>query len=249
MYGHFGGLLALASTVVLLQNERRPWLAGLCLAFLTVKPQYAAALGLILLLGGRWRCLFAAAAWSAMLVSLSIAAFGLEPWRDYYTVTMPLQSAIVSDFRAGLMNSSISTYFAARVWGVPSGAAWALQAAVAIAALVVGVHALRRRTLDAQGQLVVLLGILVMQPYVSHYDLAIVAPALTLVLLARTPQASPLAAAVWVLMPGARILFVLGIPVLGLLVPAALLAQAARLARTMKPPGPEVGAGWLTSAT
>ena len=84
--------------------------------------------------------------------------------------------------------------------------------------------------------LVVLLAVLVMQPYASHYDLAVVAPALTLVVLARDPPPSRLAVAVWLLVPLARIFFIFEVPLLCLLVPGALFAQAALLSR----PGREV---------
>ena len=77
MYGHFGGLLALGTTAMLRESDRRPWLAGLCFACLTVKPQFAAALGVILLCAGRWRCLIASGVATAVLVGISVAAFGL----------------------------------------------------------------------------------------------------------------------------------------------------------------------------
>lgn len=229
MYGHFGGLLALGGTVALRESDRRPWLAGLCLACLTVKPQLAAALGLILLCAGRWRCLWAAGLGTTALVGLSIAAFGFDLWRQFVTVTMPMQSAFITEFQANVIESSITPYFAARFWGLPSAAAWAIQGCVTTLALLVAVRALRQGVREPAPLLVVLLAVLMMQPYASHYDLALAAPALTLVVLARAPRPSALASAAWLLVPLARILFIFEMPILCLIVPAALFAQAARL--------------------
>ncbi|MCJ2125673.1 glycosyltransferase family 87 protein [Methylobacterium sp. J-077] len=231
LYGHFGGLLALGATVVLQESDRRPWLAGLCFAGLTVKPQFAAALGLILLCGGFWRCLFAAGIATAALVGVSVAAFGVVLWERFITVTMPLQSAFITEFHAQVIETSVAPYFVARFWGLPASVAWAIQGCVSVLALAAAVRALRGDMRSPARLLVVLLAVLVMQPYASHYDLAVVAPALTLVVLARDPRPSRLAVAVWLLVPLARIFFIFEMPLLCLLVPGALFAQAALLSR------------------
>lgn len=231
MYGHFGGLLALGTTAMLRESDRRPWLAALCFACLTVKPQFAAALGLILLCAGRWRCLIASGVATAVLVGISVAAFGLELWDRFVLVTMPIQSAFVSAFQARAIETSITPYFIARFWGLPAAAAWTIQGCVSVLALAAGVRALRGGVREPASLLIVTLAALMMQPYVSHYDLAIVAPALTLVVLAGAPRPSRLAVAAWLLVPIARILFIFDLPILCLLVPGALFTQAARLLR------------------
>ncbi len=190
MYGHFGGLLALATTVALIEGGRRPVLAGLCLAFLSLKPQFACAIGLMLLGTGRWRCLAVAVAATAGAVVLSAALFGVEVWQRFLFITMPMQSAFVANFDAKMIETSVTAYFAARYSGLPAGPAWALQAAVSVFALAAGIGALRKGAEDPGALLVVILAALVMQPYVSHYDLAIAAPALALVVLGQAPGAA-----------------------------------------------------------
>ncbi|MCJ2138238.1 DUF2029 domain-containing protein [Methylobacterium sp. J-026] len=231
LYGHFGGLLALGATVVLQESGRRPWLAGLCFACLTVKPQFAAALGLILLCGGFWRCLVAAGIATAALVGVSVAVFGVAVWERFVTVTMPLQSSFIIAFNAPMIETSATPYFVARFWGLPAGIAWTIQGCISVLALAAAIRALRGDMRSPARLLVVLLAVLVMQPYASHYDLAVVAPALTLVVLAGDPRPSRLAVAVWLLVPLARIFFIFEIPLLCLIVPGALFTQAARLSR------------------
>jgi len=60
LYGQFGGMIALAVTLALVHGKNRPWLGGLCLAFLSVKPQFALVLGLFLIAKDAWRTLLAA---------------------------------------------------------------------------------------------------------------------------------------------------------------------------------------------
>src|SRR5205807_135098 len=54
-YGHFGGAMAALAILALTRGARQPVLAGLCLALMTIKPQLAAAIGLLMLLLAQWR--------------------------------------------------------------------------------------------------------------------------------------------------------------------------------------------------
>lgn len=235
IYGHFGGLLALASTLAITESERRPWLAGLCLACLTVKPQYAGILGLILLFSGRWRWLPFAATGTLALVGLSVAAFGIETWHRFLGITVPFQSAIVSEFKSNWIVTSVTPYFTARFWGAPALAAWAIQAAVAVGALASAVLVLRGRRRGGPptpaALTVILLAAIVSLPYASHYDLAAVAPAMTLLVLddATGSEASLFTLAAWLTVPLALILVRAGLPVLSLVLVAALLWESRRL--------------------
>lgn len=235
--GHFGGLIALAGTLAVLESRRRPWIAGLCLAALSIKPQLALALGLILIAAGRWRWMPAALLGTATLAALSAALFGVEAWARFVGTTMPIHSAFITTFQAGWIAHAVTPYFGARFLGAPADLAWGLQGAVTALAFAAAVLVLRRADpdrgpdhappLDPAALLVVLLAPVVMQPYASHYELAAVAPGLTLVALGR--PAAPLAAAVWLLIPLALVLITLDQPILCALVPGALFATAWRL--------------------
>ncbi len=235
--GHFGGLIALAGTLAVLESRRRPWIAGLCLAALSIKPQLALALGLILLGAGRWRWMPAALLGTGALAALSVGLFGAEAWTRFVGTTMPTHSAFVTTFQAGWIAHAVTPYFGARFLGAPAAAAWAIQGAATALAYGAAVLVLRRadpdsgadrtRRMDPTALLVVLLAPVVMQPYASHYELAAVAPGLTLVALGR--PAAPLATAVWLLIPLALVLITFDQPILCALVPGALFATAWRL--------------------
>ncbi len=79
-----GPIVALGLTFALLCAGRRPWLAGLALALLTMKPQYGLLAPVFLAAAGHWRAFGAAGVCTAAVTALSALAFGLEPWGAFY---------------------------------------------------------------------------------------------------------------------------------------------------------------------
>lgn len=231
MYGHFGGLLALGATLAVTESGRRPRLAGLCLALMSVKPQFALVLGLLLLCAGRLRCLLHAAAFATVLVALSLAAFGWAPWLRFVEVILPLQSRLLTEFAGSSLATATSFYVTARFWDLSAGTAWAIQAVLGGLAFLTALTALRGGPPSPARLVVVLSGALLALPYANHYDLAVAAPALTLLVLDRTamPEASPAAILVWLIAPLAKLLAVASIPVIPLAMAAALVALSRRL--------------------
>ena len=192
VYGQFSGAIAALAIVAITRGASRPMLAGLCLALISVKPQLAAVIGLIMLLIGHWR----AVAWSVpgavALAGLSALMFGLTPWKNFVDVTLPFQVWLIQDFILDHLRTMLSLYGAARLGGLSFVAAQVVQfgfglAVVAGAVLLTWRDGLNRRTLT----LLLLAGIAALA-YFQLYDLAIVAPALAVALFsARSGESLP----------------------------------------------------------
>ncbi len=229
LYGHFGGLLALALATIVGDGKRRPVVAGLCLAGLTVKPQLALVVGLVLLGAGRWRCVCASIPATMLLLGASVAAFGLDPWRGFLDVTLPEQARMLADFEVGMLGTTISPYLGARALGLSGGGAAAVQLLVGGAALALAVRALRREGTRRQAVLATALAAVVALPYSNAYDLALAAPALTPMVLREDNGnwAAFARLATWLAPPLAWHLMSLGIPFLAVATAAALAASAA----------------------
>ncbi len=98
-----------------------------------------------------------------------------------------MHSAFITEFNAKMIETSVSAYFAARFsrrarqrrLGDPGGRERG--------ALAFGTKALRRGAGEPGTLAVILIAALAMQPYVSHYDLAIAAPAVTLLVSGAPP--------------------------------------------------------------
>ena len=61
----------------------RPLLAGIAFGLLSYKPQFGVLLPVALVAAGQWRCILSTAATVALLVAVSIAAFGWALWPEW----------------------------------------------------------------------------------------------------------------------------------------------------------------------
>lgn len=79
-----GPMIAAGLAAALIAAERRPLLAGILLAFLTMKPQYGLLVPVFLVAIGAWRAFAAAAVMSILLMALSAAIFGGGVWLAFF---------------------------------------------------------------------------------------------------------------------------------------------------------------------
>lgn len=185
VFGQFGLLLAALFVGALRALPARPILAGVLIGVLTIKPQLGLLLPLMLVLLSAWRALAAAATSAAVLVVLSLAVFGAEPWRVYIAETMPFQWHFIEVMDGFYRFQMITPYTALWFLGVPVGVALALQGAVSVLIAIATCAVLKSEACWPLKAAVVAFGSTLMVPYVLAYDLAI-----------------PLAALVWYLREG-----------------------------------------------
>jgi hypothetical protein len=112
---------------------KRPFIGGLLLGLLVIKPQLGLALPLVLLAGRQWRAIAGAAASSAGLLLVGLLVFG---WRTHvaWIGQASLFASVASEGLAG-WHRMASVYAAARFAGLGAGPAWILHGLVALAAL------------------------------------------------------------------------------------------------------------------
>jgi arabinofuranan 3-O-arabinosyltransferase len=172
--GQNGFLTAAIIGGILVQIERWPIVAGICLGLLTYKPQFGILFPLVLAFDGRWRVIAAAAATAAVLGSASLLAFGADSWHAF-VAWMPVTSAAVfADGRAGL-NKLQSLFGVVRWLGGGMTAAWIAQSAL-VAGAAVAVTALWRRRMSYEIKAAALaVGALLATPYLYIYDFAVLA--------------------------------------------------------------------------
>jgi hypothetical protein len=182
--GHFGGLLAFLAVFILTRGSGRPILAGCCLALISIKPQFAGALALFLLLVGQWRVVLAAVPATAGLVGLSVLAFGLKPWVGFFDWTLPFHAQLLSSFQLSAFRTATSAYVVARMEGLGDVAARIVHFAYAIPFLAGAVYLYFRRGPDPRVVSLALFAVLALPPYTAIHDAAIIIPALTVALFA-----------------------------------------------------------------
>lgn len=141
--GQNGFLTATLFGAATLLVDRRPVAAGLLFGALCYKPQFALVVPLALAAAGYWRSFAAAAASAAAIVLASLALFGADTWHAWLAAagSSPAMYQSGRILFAGMANS----FGAARLIGAPPALAYALQAAMSLAAAAVAVVVWRRR--------------------------------------------------------------------------------------------------------
>jgi hypothetical protein len=168
-----GGALALL--------ESQPVAAGICLGLLTYKPQFGILFPFVLIAGGHWRVMAAAAVTAAVLALVTIVAFGTTPWTEFFH-WLPLTSKalLTQDHTAWADHTDWykfqSLFAMVRLFGGSATLAWLLQSALTVVVAVALIAMWRSKWIAFELKAAALaVGILLATPYVYLYDLAILA--------------------------------------------------------------------------
>lgn len=117
----------LGGALILLQ--RHPVLAGVSLGLLTYKPQFVMLLPLVLILGGHWRTIGAAALTVLVLVLATLALFGVSAWEAFFHWVPLASQALLSQDHAEWYKLQ-SLFALVRMLGGGAPLAWGLQLAL-----------------------------------------------------------------------------------------------------------------------
>lgn len=160
--------------------RRRPVLAGLAFACLTVKPQLGLLLPLLLVLDRNWAAFTWSGVFTALLVALSTAVFGVDSWRAYLGETATYQRFVMTDgdgifpFMMPTVFGSVRSYnFFSSMQGVSltSDIALLVQLPVTLAVLAAVVWSLYREWDPLRRAFIVCCGTFLITPYAFNYDM------------------------------------------------------------------------------
>lgn len=171
--GQNGFITATLLGAAALYADKRPILAGLAAAALTVKPQLGLLLPIAFMASGSWRAFAIAAAGALALAGASVLAFAANAWIAFLNGVL----GVGDNLAAGLMPLfKMTTPFAAlRFAGAPAEAAGAFQLVLTLVAA--GAVALVwRRVKDAELRAAALIScVFFAAPYGFYYELIVLA--------------------------------------------------------------------------
>ena len=209
-----GGVLAI---------DRRPILAGVLFGVLTLKPQLGIVIPFALLALGAWRTIAVATVTALLLFAISLAVFGIEPARQYFTITSAVHVSLLHIFEGYYTYMMVSLFAGARTFGASYASAMALQVAVGLPVLIASVWAVRRTQDPRLRALVLVAAAPLLTPYTFNYDLTAVAGTMVWAIFGAVAGPRPTLAFVLVwLVPTLTI--VLGVEGIGLM-PFVLILQ------------------------
>jgi len=149
--------------------DRRPLAAGMLLGLLCIKPHLGLLVPVALVAGGHWRAVAGAAMAVGAVALASALAFGWEAWRSY------LDAFVASDsiYATGRIAFAgfVTPFGAARLLGLPTGAAGAVQAAATVTAATFTGAVWRRGTALPIRAATLIAATLIAVPVLLMYDL------------------------------------------------------------------------------
>jgi hypothetical protein len=232
LHGHNGFLTAVLFGGGLILLDRRPLAAGALFGCLCYKPQLGLLIPLVLAVSGRWRTFAAAAATLVALTGLAWLVFGFAAFAAFSASLALTQHVVLEQGAIGFYKIQ-SVFAGARALGAPVGAAYGAHLLVAV--VVAGTVALlwRSETAFELKAAALVVGALLATPYVIDYDLMLLAPAIAFLVAHanRTgfvPYEASLIIALWLLPLAARPLAAHGLPLVPVLLVAALALITAR---------------------
>jgi Glycosyltransferase family 87 len=152
--------------------ETRPFLGGILLGIISYKPQLFILIPLALIAGGQWRALMGAASSVMGLALISVLAFGLSPWKEFYR-TIPSALAILRNAQ-GNLPKMLGVFPSTLLMGGGPTLGWLLQGLIMIAA-VAAVTWVWREGLPYLRNSLLVVSILLFTPYGFYYDLTLLA--------------------------------------------------------------------------
>ncbi|HWX71938.1 MAG TPA: glycosyltransferase family 87 protein [Xanthobacteraceae bacterium] len=161
--------------------ERHPALAGLCLGFLTYKPQFGLLFPIVLIADRRWLTIAVAALAAGGLAAASWLAFGGACW-EAFLHWMPITGRVVLGEGAADWSRLQSLFGLMRAHGAGEALAWTVQSAGSFAVAAALILLWRSRAcyeIKAAGLAV---GALLATPYIYMYDLVVLAVAIAFLL-------------------------------------------------------------------
>ena len=156
-------------------TKSRPWLAGVLLGILAIKPHLGLLVAPVLLVRREWQTIFAASGTVIALAVLSVLLFGTGVWHDYVAVTIPYQRKVLEQPFGFVWILMVAPYAWFMQWGASVQVAYALHACVALT-VAVGTLWWAEKALPADQNLsiaILALGTMMISPYGLVYDLVI----------------------------------------------------------------------------
>jgi arabinofuranan 3-O-arabinosyltransferase len=152
----------------------RPVLAGICLGFLTYKPQYGFLFPIVLIASARWTTFVSAAITTVALAAVSLLAFGLESWQAFFHWLPHFSQAFLVEGKATWWKLQ-SLYSLVRYLGGSEQLGWAFQWVLTAAVAVVLVLLWRSPVRYGLKAAALAVGTLLTTPYLFMYDIMVLA--------------------------------------------------------------------------
>jgi hypothetical protein len=168
--GQNGAMTAALLGGGLMLVDRRPVVAGILLGLMVYKPHLALMLPFALFAGQRWLVIAVTAVTAMLLITMSIAVYGVDPWLHYQHNVALLRTVILED-GAGVSHRMMSVFVFARHLGASVSVSYVVQAVSGLAAAYFVARSWLRNDPAHIRYALVIVGTCLATPYLQDYDL------------------------------------------------------------------------------
>jgi len=181
-HGQTGMLFAALFGGALLCLKNRPYLAGIMIGLMTLKPHLGVLIPFVLLIGGHYKVIVSSTLTALSIILITTAWLGPQIWMDFYQSLEVSRGLVLESGMIGWFKLQ-SVYATLRIWGASNELAYWLHAVIACSVAVI-VFVIWSRPVDPTLKFAALIsGSSLLSPYIYDYDLAMLAPAIGWVIL------------------------------------------------------------------
>ena len=176
LVGQNGFLTAALIGGTLLLLPIRPVLAGICLGFLTYKPQYGVLFPIVLIATQRWTTFVSAGVTAITLAVVAWLAFGIESWQAFFHWMPTFSQRFLLSEKTAIWWSKLQSVFSlVRYFGGGEKLAWSFQWVLTAAVVVTLITLWRSRVRYSLKAAALAVGTLLTTPYLFMYDMMVLA--------------------------------------------------------------------------
>jgi hypothetical protein len=160
--------------------EKKPVLSGICFGLMAYKPQFAIFLFPVLLLSGKWKVFLYACLSALGIILVSVIFFGTQTWIDFFQALMRTPSSVFKTEFDNVAAIIVSPLVFVQVLGGSETLCTAIQAILTVSVLGAIVWVWRNTKKISLWASALILGLPLMMPNYTQYDLVLLALSLIL---------------------------------------------------------------------
>ncbi|MEL6378003.1 MAG: glycosyltransferase family 87 protein, partial [Pseudomonadota bacterium] len=176
LHGQNGFVIAALFAGALLCLRSKPLLAGVLIGLMAFKPQFGVLIPIALFAGGFYRTFAMATLTVVLTCAATVLLFGEHTWFAFFESTQATRDQVLESGGAG-WHKMQSLFSAVRMWGGSILIAYIAQAVLIVSVTLATIWIWRSKIDYELKAASLMVGALLVSPYVYDYDLVLLAPA------------------------------------------------------------------------
>ena len=190
-YSQNGFLYAALFNYFFYFRTRNQLVAGIMLALMTTKPQLGLLVPVLLLFERQYRLILYTMVLSAVMVGVTLIAFGLQPWLDFWEITVPYQHFVMTNWQGIFWGMMPTVFGSLRHFGLGYDMSMIIHLAMATLIFVLTIMGFWKSETREQRDHVLVSATFCILPYAFVYDMGVFMTYAAILLVQRLKEKQP----------------------------------------------------------